>query len=91
MKDIQKSQYFGEVICEWSSVGDMWTINNFHLGLKLCEATSHMAGQRESERSFVEQFLSLLSLHCIPEIHGLHYKCDTCRRQPSKSAVVNDW
>ena len=49
MKDIQKSLYFGEVICEWSSAGDMWTINNFHLGLKLCEATSHMAGQREWE------------------------------------------
>ena len=30
-------------------LGDMWTINNFHLGLKLCEATSHMAGQREWE------------------------------------------
>ena len=31
-------------------MGDMWTINNFHLGLKLCEATSQMAGQRERER-----------------------------------------
>ena len=37
----------GKSYVNGSQMGDMWTINNFHLGLKLCEATSHMAGQRE--------------------------------------------